>query len=125
MMNTPEQVTPLERVFEFEDPVFRTYMQIDPVSAGQLANFHERMADSPNPIVRYTAGWAAAERALVRKRDRAANGLGLEKRFKALDHAVTCWSGIADMADYRDSQPTEERKLQVQEFEIRMLQAMA
>jgi hypothetical protein len=124
-MSMPEHVNPIERVFEFEDPAFRQYMVMDPINTGELAGVHYRMAGSPNPIVRYAAGWAAVERALVRNRGQAANGLGLTKRVSALDIGMACWSGIADMADYRDSQPTEERKLQVREFEIRMLQAMA
>jgi hypothetical protein len=115
---------PLERVFEFEDPAFRTYIYNQP-TVRKLEVAYESMADSDNPLVRYTAGWAAADLGLHRNYRAQNNGLSAERRNEALDTALACWRNISDFATFRDIQPTEERRLDVESFDIRRLQAIA
>lgn len=97
----------------------------DKLNIRDLEAAYEGMADSENPLVRFTAGWAAAELGLFRNYRARNNGLTMERRNGALDNALACWRDIDDFAPFADSQPTEDRRLEAESFDIRRRQAMA
>jgi hypothetical protein len=114
MGRPPAQV--LQEVFRFEDPHFATYMGPhsgpDRIPFDYL-NLAERMSDHPNPLVRYSAGWAAAEAAQFRTpnsaRKMGKSLITLEGRMEALELARSQWLSAGgdflaqerEMADHR------------------------
>lgn len=116
---------PLEVAFDFDDRAFRSFIHTEKLTIKKLEVAHENMADSDNPIVRYTAGWALAELGLFKNYRAQNNGLTLEDRNKALDNALACWKGIGKNFMSFASSQTEDLNLEVRDLDIRRRQAMA
>lgn len=112
------ETTALERVFEFEDMSFRSYMtdsRLDPI---RLAEHHEAMADSAHPIVQLGAGWAAME--LATYRDSAGRpSVDFKERCAALSEASKSWSKV-DLAPFIEAQPSVKRELDATVLGLRM-----
>jgi hypothetical protein len=119
-------VSPLERVFEFEDPDFRRYMSLESRSRGTFRELSDLMGSSDHPIVQYAAGWAAAEAATFRD-TKVGRGFGrLPARRDMLEQAEAHWREASrQMPGLREAQTSEGRALEVRDIEVRLAQSLA
>jgi len=124
-------VSNVERVFGFEDEAFNVYMGAQShLKFDDLAEVSATMAESEHPLVRYAAGWAAAEMALNREvrngYQKVTKTVPFFERTQCLDNAVRSWKSAAeDLPAYREAQENIERRDQVHAIELRLLESLA
>ncbi len=117
--------SPLEQAFDFEDPHFRDYIANHSRSPDQFMKMSDQMGTNDHPLVRYAAGWAAAEAALFRGR-KGRNSGKLETRLGYLSQASEHWLGAGEeMSDLRRAQSTERKNLDVRDTGVRLVQSLS
>ncbi len=116
--------SPIERAYGFVDPNFRAYILAKGRHIKTFMDMSESMGESDHPLVRYAAGWAAAEYATY-PHPSDPDQIDLSVRVDALDQAKEHWrEAEKTMPALRQTQTSEELIAQVQSIEVRVAQAL-
>lgn len=116
-----------EETFGFEHPGLRTYMASSDNTVEDLLEHVSSMENDNHPVVRYAAGWAAAEVGLYRLGPHNCKEQVVRQyRQEVLETADEHWNVASrDISAWRQEQPTLETASQARMIEVRLAQALA
>jgi hypothetical protein len=115
----------IEYIYGFQNSDFQAYMDNPHPEPTWLMRQSEQMSRSDHPLVKYAAGWAAAEFALFRPRG-CEFSQPLPARLEALEAAQAQWvQASKGMPAMREAQILPEKVMAVRGLEVRVVQALA